>query len=341
MSEEEGRIHKNGGYDDRTEALGTFRSAASVSMSPELFEKLYLSPLDNVKGDLRKPFANSIPMCVYLSAPHESVSLMLMPTLQRLGRFPACLDPVVDRPHGMGRRRRQWLPRRLRRRDGVPSLTTRPSSGVFYFQGGVLLALGGILEWILGKTFPAVVFTVFGTFWLAYAGTLDPSFAAFASYAPPDSTSPAAGLTTQGFNATLVTHGSCSLSSLPVEQLDARLTRSANAAFWFLFMAFICVIFLICSLRTNVCFFIMFLTLVIALSLITGAFLANAADYTGNAAYSKKLLVGAGATIFVTCWVGWYLFFAILLATVDFPIQLPIGDLSTIVKGKSEKDKRA
>lgn len=65
------------------------------------------------------------------------------------------------------------------------------------------MTLGGILEWVLGNTFPAVVFCVFGTFWLAYAGTLNPSFAAFASYAPPDAKTPAEGLATPGFNASL------------------------------------------------------------------------------------------------------------------------------------------
>lgn len=33
---------------------------------------------------------------------------------------------------------------------------------------------------------------------------------------------------------------------------------------------------------------------------------------------------------------GW-IFFAIILETVDFPISLPVGDLSRFVKGKSER----
>lgn len=50
---------------------------------------------------------------------------------------------------------------------------------------------------------------------------------------------------------------------------------------------------------------------------------------------------GAGASTFVTCWAGWYIFLAMLLAAVDFPIQIPVGDLSTVIRGKSEKEKRA
>jgi uncharacterized protein len=34
---------------------------------------------------------------------------------------------------------------------------------------------------------------------------------------------------------------------------------------------------------------------------------------------------------------GWYLFLAEMFAIVDFPIQLPVGDLSHIIKGASER----
>jgi len=46
----------------REEALERVRSATTVSMSPELFEKLYLQPLANVHGDLRTTFGNPTPM---------------------------------------------------------------------------------------------------------------------------------------------------------------------------------------------------------------------------------------------------------------------------------------
>jgi uncharacterized protein YcbK (DUF882 family) len=55
----------NGNYDpeaQRMDALKQFRSAASVQMSPELFEKLYLSPMNEVKGNLRQTFGNPTPM---------------------------------------------------------------------------------------------------------------------------------------------------------------------------------------------------------------------------------------------------------------------------------------
>ena len=34
---------------------------------------------------------------------------------------------------------------------------------------------------------------------------------------------------------------------------------------------------------------------------------------------------------------GWWLFLAIMLAAVDFPIALPVGDLSTLIKGASDR----
>lgn len=43
-------------------ALERIRTAGSVSIPPELFEKLYLSPENRVKGDLRKTFGNPTPM---------------------------------------------------------------------------------------------------------------------------------------------------------------------------------------------------------------------------------------------------------------------------------------
>lgn len=48
---------------ERSAALNRLRSAASVSIDPELFEKLYLSPPNKVRGDLRKTFGNPTPMC--------------------------------------------------------------------------------------------------------------------------------------------------------------------------------------------------------------------------------------------------------------------------------------
>ncbi len=67
--------HQNDGYNngndhyhmkdtniDHETALKRIRTAGSISISPELFEKLYLSPQNAVKGDLRKTFGNPTPV---------------------------------------------------------------------------------------------------------------------------------------------------------------------------------------------------------------------------------------------------------------------------------------
>ena len=47
---------------DSDTALRKIRTAGSISISPELFEKIYLSPQNTVKGDLRKTFGNPTPV---------------------------------------------------------------------------------------------------------------------------------------------------------------------------------------------------------------------------------------------------------------------------------------
>lgn len=79
-------------------------------------------------------------------------------------------------------------------------LTEAHISRAVYFFFGFMMVLGGILEWVLGNTFPCVVFITFGSFYMSFAGTLNPSFAAYALYAPAGKEA-AAGLETPAFNA--------------------------------------------------------------------------------------------------------------------------------------------
>ena len=50
----------NGG--NRNNLLQRVRTAGSISISPELFEKLYLTPENKVKGELRGTFGNPTPL---------------------------------------------------------------------------------------------------------------------------------------------------------------------------------------------------------------------------------------------------------------------------------------
>lgn len=59
-----GAYHLNDTNMDHGDALQRIRTAGSISISPELFEKIYLSPQNAVKGDLRKTFGNPTPVAL-------------------------------------------------------------------------------------------------------------------------------------------------------------------------------------------------------------------------------------------------------------------------------------
>ncbi|TAQ86418.1 hypothetical protein B7494_g5260 [Chlorociboria aeruginascens] len=278
-----GHLDDNLDYDS---ALKRIRTAGSISISPELFEKIYLSPQNAVKGDLRKTFGNPTPVAL-------------------LG-FLLSLTPLACDLMG-------W-----RGAGGNGAAST----GSYYFFGGLLMILGGSLEFVLGNTFPFVVFVSFGAFWLAFAATLQPFYNAYGAYSTTGTA--ADGLQTVGFNASF--------------------------GFFMIFMGLLCLIYFICSLRTNVAFVIIFLALTLAFSLLAATYWKNAeaiaATAQGNANTSASLLAtvgrvqkAAGAFAFVAALAGWWIFFAIMLAALDFPFQVPVGDLSTMIKGASERAK--
>lgn len=95
-------------------------------------------------------------------------------------------------------------------------------------------------------------------------------------------------------------------------------------------------VFLICSIRTNAIFVLTFLAAALGFMLATAAFwsLAEGSLVTGG-----MLVKGAGGCFFAAAMSGWYLFMAIMLGSVDMPFGLPVFDLSSVVKGASEKVK--
>ncbi|KAJ6790073.1 hypothetical protein PWT90_06914 [Aphanocladium album] len=182
----------------------------SVTVSNEMFEKLYLNPASRVKGSLRQTFANPTPL----------------PLLGFL---------IASTPLGctlMG-----W-----RGAGGGGAATI----GAFYFFGGMLQVIGSVLEWVLGNTFVYVVFGSFGAFWLAFAATLTPWYNAEGAFTD--------GATTAAEKAAGVASFESSL------------------AFLFVFMGVVVFMYLICSLRTNVVFFCIFLFLDIAFFLLASAY---------------------------------------------------------------------
>jgi hypothetical protein len=188
---------------DPDTALRKIQTSGSISISPELFEKIYLSPQNKVAGDLRKTFGNPTPLYGPISSTKlEDTTL----TIHRaLAGFLLSLTPLSCDLMG-------W-----RGAGGNGAAST----GVYFFFGGLLMILGSLGEvrldlnnapssttnafsqFILGNTFPFVVFGSFGAFWLAYAATLQPFYNAYGAYSTTGVA--AEGLETRGFNASFGT----------------------------------------------------------------------------------------------------------------------------------------
>lgn len=54
-------------------------------------------------------------------------------------------------------------------------------------------------------------------------------------------------------------------------------------------------------------------------------------------AVGAKLLVATGGAFFAAAMFGWYLLAVIMMASVDLPSFLPVGDLSTMITGASQR----
>jgi len=259
------------GADKHEDMLERIRTAGSVNVPPELFEQMFLAPQTRVKGDLRQTFGN--------------------PTGIAIAGFLLCTTPLSMVLLG-------W--------QGAGGLGAA-HVGTFFFFGGILMTVGGVLEWIMGNTFPSTVFTTFGSFWLTYGSTLVPWYNASGAYVTEKYTS---GLENPQFYNTF--------------------------SFFLVSMALLSTIYCIASIRTNIAFFLIFLLLIPTFSCLAAAFFAIGHGKAGSATTYQH--VGAGLLLGVTL-IGWWIFIALMLLAVDFPILLPLGDLSTIIKGYNDKQK--
>ncbi|KAG0647504.1 hypothetical protein D0Z07_6692 [Hyphodiscus hymeniophilus] len=187
--------------------------------------------------------------------------------------------------------------------------------GLFFFFGGMLQILGCVLEWILGNTFPFVVFASYvtvsiGAFWLAMGATLQPEFNAQSYYVDPSAT--------------------------PAVQSAGQAEFYSSFGFFFMVMSLLTFFYVVASLRTNVVFFLVFLFIDLAFLMLTACYWTLA---QGMTVIGHNLQIAAGAFIFVFCILGWYLFFALILLAVDFPFAMPVGDLSTRIKSATDRKK--
>jgi len=185
--------------------------------------------------------------------------------------------------------------------------------GSLYFLGGLLAILTSVGEFLLGNAFSMITFGVYGGFFLAYAATLQPSFNAFLGY----DTNPLLAPVSPGF--------------------------LASFAYLLVFMALFNFIMFICAFRTNLIFVLVFASLEIALAL---AATSNFYGATGDIGTRLQTGIGgsyhfyrvlAGIFGFIAAIFGWYQLLGLMFEMVDFPIQLPVGDLSRHIKGYSER----
>ncbi|BCS25009.1 uncharacterized protein APUU_41453S [Aspergillus puulaauensis] len=112
----------------------------------------------------------------------------------------------------------------------------------------------------------------------------------------------------------------------------------SSFGFFLCFLGVLCFMFLVCSLRTNIVFVFIFVFLEAGVLLLAASYWYLA---QGLQEAALRLEKAGGACVFVFSVAGWYLLFSIMLQSVDFPISLPVGDLSTRFEGKSAREKRA
>ncbi|CAN9212987.1 unnamed protein product [Alternaria alternata] len=262
--------HQDAHYD--SEEKLRYELAKTVTLTPELYERLFLNPKTRVSGDLRSRFGNPTPVGVL------GFSIAVMPL--------ACAF--------MG-----W--------QGSGGLSVATGT-VNIFFGGMLLILAGIGEFLLGNTFPMMVFLGYGAHFFAYATTFVPAFNSIGYFNPDGSGT-----------------GSPSTSN----QTSVFL---ASYAFYLIVMCILSFIFLLGSLRVNVVFVLIFMFATIGFGLGAGAFfnLSN-----GNAVVGTRLATGTGACFFAASVLGFYFLLALIIAIMELPVpDLPVCDLSMVIKAR-------
>lgn len=90
---------------------------------------------------------------------------------------------------------------------------------------------------------------------------------------------------------------------------------------------------MIAAFRTNICLVATLFCFVITFGLLAASYFYGA---NGMLAMSNSTRIAGGAVAFAASMIVWYLWFSMILEAVDFPIVLPVGDLSKTIKGRSE-----
>ncbi|EXM20314.1 Acetate transporter GPR1/FUN34/SatP family [Fusarium oxysporum f. sp. vasinfectum] len=159
--------------------------------------------------------------------------------------------------------------------------------GILWFTGGVASWVSCIFELLLGNTFAYCVFGSFGGYYFAYATILTPSFQVQQGYESAEEFSNSIGV-------------------------------------FFCVWASLFFIFLIASLRTNIIFVWIFVTVDATAWCLAGS---NFAAGAGETDLALRLAKAGGALLFACASAGWYLLLVQLLEGVGYQRSLPVGIL--------------
>ncbi|KAL5536547.1 hypothetical protein ACEPAF_369 [Sanghuangporus sanghuang] len=249
------------------------RQLTTVTLTPEQFETLYLQPRSGAgkRNLLVNKLGNPTPL---------GIAAFLV------ALFPLSLDLLQLR--------------------GTTTGSSITLLGGLYGVAGIGLYLACIMEWIIGNTFPSVVFGLFGGFWISYAILLQPSFGIAASFATADeatssATAAAAGSATSAYND--------------------------GVGFYFLIWGILCVVLFLASLRTNVAFAAIFFFLIIAFELLAAAYFDIG---KGEVSKAHDELKAAGAFGLVVTILGVWIDVSLLFAAVGCPFSISLIDLSGV-----------
>ncbi|OTB01700.1 hypothetical protein M426DRAFT_265605 [Hypoxylon sp. CI-4A] len=184
------------------EEKGLNRSETTVTMPPELFEKLYLTPKVPIAGDYNRRFANPTPLgIVGFVISTYTFAMVLM---------------------GWG---------------GAEGTT--PVAGIFFFVGPLLLIFAMVFEWIMGNFFPMMAMGLYAVFWLSFGMLQLPTLQLASPYA---TASDPTGLVSPEYNTViglyLIVWGFALFTffvfTLKVNAVFAMIFASATSAVWIL-----------------------------------------------------------------------------------------------------------
>ncbi|KAL7620624.1 Meiotically up-regulated protein 86 protein [Parahypoxylon ruwenzoriense] len=165
--------------------------------------------------------------------------------------------------------------------------------------GGLVQLLAGMWEMAVGNTFGATALSSYGGFWIAYAILLTPGFNALGVYVNPSDRASVLGFFLTG---------------------------------WFIFTF----ILLLCTLRSTVMFFLLFLTLDLAFLMLACSEFTSA---NGDASTSKTLQRAGGGFGLIAGFLAWYNAFAGIADSSNSFFLIPVFHFPWSEKGRLDRGK--